>query len=219
MFHFTSISEWFSFFVFSLALFRHPILRNMCMIGAGSLIMTEFSYILRDVLHLVKISPAIQIIAAVIVFMILFRVRLLLAALMVSIGYLGVFTIQSILVIGMKKLSLFPSDNILESYTQIYAMSIISAVFTLIVCIILTKYRIGFMYEPERDVSLILSQKLLIIGFFLYSTVLVAATLYLFNRYSIELFVFLGIGIMYYMFGFLLKKEILLASRYSRKME
>lgn len=213
MFHLVFIFDWISVILLGMTMFRYPIRQYWLNIMISSLIMTSCSYIIRDIIGLVKISPAIQIVILIMLFMALFKIRFLYSSLIVSFGYLGYLFVQFIMLIFTKAISFQPSGKLLESYNYVYVLVTLTNIVLFIVIGLLNKFRIGFTYDPARDTQFNTKHKLILCGFLFWSVILLGAVLYLAELNFFQLVFILSVLTLYYLFDFVLKREQAVTSR------
>lgn len=194
--------------IFFIVMFRYPVRQNWRYIAYGSVIMILCSYFIREIIGLVKISPVIQLLILIFITMALLRIRFLHSALMVSFAYLGFAVVQVFVLFATESITYFENVNALITTNYVIAMTIITSLVMLIICAILSTYRIGFTYEPERDSRIESRHKMILYGFLLWSAILLGASLSLIQFYSFQFVFIITVLTLYYLFDYVMKREI-----------
>lgn len=207
-FHVFSFFEWISLITLGLVMFRHPIRTYRLNIGLISLLITVCSYVLRDILGIVRLAPFIQLGILIVFFIFIFRIRYLFAGLMASFGYLGYVNVQIALYYVMKSFSFFHEGSVLDSSVEVYLLVTLTVIVALTISVILNNFRIGFTYEPERDAKMTFMHKIFLYGFLLWSAILLISVMYMVESRFVQLFLVMAMFTIYIAFDFVMKREI-----------
>jgi hypothetical protein len=164
-----------------LAIFRFPIRDSLPHIIIVSLIVAQASFIFREIVQYPALAPIIQLLLMSALVWLMFRVQIFYAVIMVTISYILMAVFQlSFFHIGTL-LNIYTLDQFLQNRLFSNALQIINSLVAFILCLVLSRKRIGFSFVPDNEkdrfvvkganlyliISVILSMSMLIV---LYNT-------------------------------------------------
>jgi hypothetical protein len=195
----TSMIEWFAILSLIFLMFRFPIRGYIVHIIFTSLIISQLSFLLHDVIHVKSIAPIIQLFVLILFLWLMFRVHIIYSLIMATIGYISIIVIQTILPLVIQWLNIFTIQELIESHNLQYILSIIFSFITGCICLVFSRYGIGFSFVPDSEKAkfILKGENIAFLIVTCLAAVLVLMTcLILFSGVTKSILIFLGLMIL-----------------------
>lgn len=144
-----SIIEYTALFILSFSIFLFKIRENAVYIAFSAVLLSMFSYIMRDVANMSMISPFLQLVIIFLIFWLLIRVPAIYAGVMATFGYVSFGFLQTLFVLTLSWTSIIPMEKLLQNEYMLYMLSFTASMVTIIISAFLVKFRIGFSFIPD----------------------------------------------------------------------
>jgi hypothetical protein len=135
----------------TLALFRIQLKGNVPHVVLTSLILSQSSYIIREVANIPSLTAIIQSLVMIVLIWLMFRIHILYASIMVAISYFLLSIMEIIFVQIVVRTQVITMDELINNRSISLLYQIISSLLIFFICFVLFRKRIGFSFVPDNE--------------------------------------------------------------------
>lgn len=130
------------------SIFRFSFRGNVSRIFIAAIAMAQTSFLLREYMHWEQFTPLFMLIWIVLLLWRMFQIHLYYSLLMAVTGYLAYIAIQFTVYLAVQ--TSYSSVGTIGSFDHEKVIQILSSTIAIGICLLLTKWRIGFSFVPDR---------------------------------------------------------------------